>query len=189
MSETKTRKDGMIELDTTDVDRWVGKPLGGGTLKDPIQPNDIRRWSQGMQNPNPLHFDDAYAEQSHFGRLVAPQSFAVCTDTSHGAGPAIQGTIPGQHMIFGGDEWWFFGPGIEPGDTIRHDRMVRLLSLAIARCLWLISHRLVTASTIVPETARVSRRTLAPATPAGVVWTVQCSTASMSIAARVTELA
>jgi acyl dehydratase len=77
-----------------------------------------------MQNPNPLYFDEEYAAAGRHGRLVAPQSFAVCTDTSHGAGPAIQGVIPGQHMIFGGDEWWFFGPLIEPGDRITHDRML-----------------------------------------------------------------
>ena len=124
MDPTKRRADGLIDLDTRDVDRWIGKPLGGGRLKDPIHPNDLRRWAQGMQNPNPLYFDEQYAAQSRFGRLVAPQSFAVCTDTSHGAGPAIQGTIPGQHMIFGGDEWWFFGPRIEPGDRIQHDRML-----------------------------------------------------------------
>jgi hypothetical protein len=27
-------------------------------------------------------------------------------------------------MLFGGDEWWFFGPRIRPGDTIRQDRML-----------------------------------------------------------------
>ena len=111
-------------LDTSDVDRWVGVPLGGGPLKDPIEANDIRRWAQGMQNPNPLYYDDDYASQSRFGRIVAPQSFAVCTDTSHGAGPAIQGTIPGQHMLFGGDEWWFHGPRIYPGDHFSHERML-----------------------------------------------------------------
>ena len=120
----KQRADGLIDLDTRDVDRWIGVPLGGGRLKDPIHPNDLRRWAQGMQNPNPLYFDEAYAAASRFGALFAPQSFAVCTDTSHGAGPAIQGVIPGQHMIFGGDEWWFFGPRIAPGDLIRHDRML-----------------------------------------------------------------
>jgi acyl dehydratase len=124
VKQPKVRDDGLIDLDTRDVDRWIGKPLGGGRLKDPIHPNDLRRWAQGMQNPNPLYFDEAYAAESRFGRLVAPQSFAVCTDTSHGAGPAIQGAIPGQHMIFGGDEWWFFGPRIEPGDRITHDRML-----------------------------------------------------------------
>jgi hypothetical protein len=124
MGRPRTRDDGIVELDTTDVDRWIGKPLGGGLLKDPIHPNDIRRWAQGMQNPNPLYYDEEWAASGRHGRLVAPQSFAVCTDTSHGAGPAIQGVIPGQHMIFGGDEWWFFGPTIEPGDRITHDRML-----------------------------------------------------------------
>ena len=38
----------MIDLDTSDVDRWVGKPLGGGIMNDEIHPNDIRRWAQGM---------------------------------------------------------------------------------------------------------------------------------------------
>jgi acyl dehydratase len=111
-------------FDTSDVDRWIGVPLGGGELKDPIAPNDIRRWAQGMQNPNPLYFDERYAAASRFGRLVAPLSFAVCTDDSHGAAPAIQGTIPGTHMLFGGDEWWFFGPRIYPGDTFRQERML-----------------------------------------------------------------
>ncbi len=41
---SKVRNDGMIELDTSDVDRWIGKPLGGAVLKDPIHPNDVRRW-------------------------------------------------------------------------------------------------------------------------------------------------
>jgi N-terminal half of MaoC dehydratase len=115
---------GDVTLDTTDVDRWVGVPLGGGYLKDPVHVNDIRRWAQGMQNPNPLYYDERYAAEGCFGRIVAPQSFAVATDVGHGATPAIQGTIPGSHMIFGGDEWWFFGPGIEPGDRLKGERML-----------------------------------------------------------------
>ena len=112
------------QLDTTDVDRWIGVPLGGGEMKEPVDANDIRRWSQGMQNPKPLYFDEAYARRLAVRELVAPQSFAVCTGDSHGAGPAIQGNIPGTHMIFGGDEWWFFGPRIEPGDRIALERML-----------------------------------------------------------------
>ena len=111
-------------FDTSDVDRWVGVPLGGSHLRDDVHTNDIRRWAQGMQNPNPLYFQDDYAAESRFGRIVAPQSFAVCTDDSHGAAPAIQGHIPGQHMLFGGDEWWFFGPRIYPGDRLRQERML-----------------------------------------------------------------
>jgi acyl dehydratase len=124
MSQARVRDDGLIDLDTTDVDRWIGIPLGGAQLKEPIHINDIRRWAQGMANPNPLYFDEEYAAESRFGELLAPPSFAVCTDTSHGAGPAIQGVIPGQHMIFGGDEWWFFGPRIAPGDRVTQERML-----------------------------------------------------------------
>jgi hypothetical protein len=113
-----------ITLDTGPVDAWIGIPLGGGRLKDPVAPNDVRRWSQGMQNPNPLFFDEEFGAESRFGGLISPQSFAVATDDSHGAGPAIQGTIPGTHMLFGGDEWWFFGPRIRPGDCITRDRML-----------------------------------------------------------------
>lgn len=112
------------DFDTRDVDRWIGVPLGGGVMKDPVHVNDIRRWVQAMQNPNPLHFDEGYAAASRFGEIVAPQSFAVCCSDSHGAGPAIQGHIPGTHMIFGGDEWWFWGPRIRPGDKLTLERML-----------------------------------------------------------------
>jgi acyl dehydratase len=115
---------GDVVFDTSDVDRWIGVPLGGGELIEPVAPNDIRRWAQAMQNANPLYYDRAYAAESRFGRLVAPQSFAVATDVGHGASPSIQGHLPGAHMLFGGDEWWFFGPRIAPGDTIHLDRML-----------------------------------------------------------------
>ena len=80
----------------------------GGQLKEPVHINDIRRWAQGMQNPNPLYYDETYAAEGVHGELIAPQSFTVCTDVGMGATPAIQGHIEGQHMLFGGDEWWFF---------------------------------------------------------------------------------
>jgi acyl dehydratase len=111
-----------IVLDTSDVDRHLGEVLGGGQLKEPITATDIRRWVAGMQYPNPVHFDDEAATRSPFGRLVAPQSFAVCADVGHGATPAIVGKIPGTHMIFGGDEWWFYGPRIYPGDQLSQER-------------------------------------------------------------------
>ena len=116
--------DEKFSLDTTDVDRWIGVPLGGGQLKEPVHINDIRRWAQGMQNPNPLYYDERYAAESANGELIAPQSFTICTDVGHGATPAIQGHIEGQHMLFGGDEWWFFGPRIRPGDFLRQERML-----------------------------------------------------------------
>ena len=121
---SKAKPQDFPDFDTSDVDKWVGVALGGGQLKDAVAVNDIRRWTQGMQNPNPLYFDEDYATQGRFARLLAPWSFAVCTDDSHGAGPAIQGNIPGTHMLFGGDEWWFYGPRITPGDRMRQERQL-----------------------------------------------------------------
>jgi hypothetical protein len=115
-------EDRSATMDTTDVDRYVGKPVGGGQQKEPVQTNDIRRWAQAMQYPNPLHYEEDVAAASPFGRIVAPQSFTVCCDVGHGATPAIVGSIPGSHMIFGGDEWWFDGPRIFPGDHISMER-------------------------------------------------------------------
>src|SRR5436190_988380 len=110
-------------LDTSDVDRWIGVPVGGAQPREPFSVNDIRRFVQGMDNPNRLHWDDGYARASPFGQVVAPQSY-FGGGPGTGATPAIQGVIPGSHMLFGGDEQWFYGPRIYPGDRIRLDRML-----------------------------------------------------------------
>jgi hypothetical protein len=112
-----------MTLDCSDLDRYMGVPMMPGELKEPVAVNDIRRWVQAMHYPNPLHYDDLWAAESRWGRIIAPQSFTVACDTSHGAAPAQVGRIPGSHLIFGGDEWWFFGPHLEPGDKVVCHRM------------------------------------------------------------------
>jgi hypothetical protein len=76
-----------------------------------------------MHYPNLLHYDHDFAAEGRYGRLVAPQSFAVATDDGHGAGPACVGCIPESHLIFGGDEWWFHGPKIFAGDEIVNEKI------------------------------------------------------------------
>jgi hypothetical protein len=120
---TVEHREEIEQIDTSDVDRWIGRPVGGGQLLEPVSKTDIRRWAQGMQNPNPRYLSDEFAAASASGRFAAPQSFTICCDVGHGATPSIQGTIPGSHMLFGGDEWWFFGPRIEPGDKLRSERL------------------------------------------------------------------
>jgi acyl dehydratase len=110
-------------LDTSDLDQYMGVPMEPGELREPVAVNDIRRWVQAMHYPNPLHYDQAWAEASRFGEIVAPQSFTVVCDTSQGCSPAQVGRIPNSHLIFGGDEWWFFGPRVEPGDKLVCHRM------------------------------------------------------------------
>lgn len=110
-------------LDVSDLDRHMGVPIRAGELTDDVVVGDIRRWVQAMHYPNPLHYDDEWAAASRFGTIVAPQSFTVATDTSHGCAPAQVGRIPDSHLIFGGDEWWFFGPRITAGDHVVCHRM------------------------------------------------------------------
>src|SRR5687768_2401321 len=119
MTTTETPAD----LDVSDLDRHMGVPIRAGELNEDVSVSDIRRWVQAMHYPNPVHYDDEWAEGSRFGRIVAPQSFTVATDTSHGCAPAQVGRIPNSHLIFGGDEWWFFGPRIETGDHLVCHRM------------------------------------------------------------------
>jgi acyl dehydratase len=118
----KTAEAEITELDLADVDHRVGKPVGGGQLWDPCSSSDIRRWVMAMDYANPLHWDEEFARSSKFGGLVAPQSIAVALDYGHGAQPACVGHIPGSHLIFGGEEWWFYGCPVRPGDKLFQER-------------------------------------------------------------------
>jgi hypothetical protein len=110
-------------LDCSDIDRYLGKPIQPARLKEPLSNTDIRRWAQAMHFPNRLHYDNDYAAESRFSRVVAPQSFAVATDDGHGSAPSCVGLIPQSHLLFGGDEWWFYGPRIFGGDLIHNERI------------------------------------------------------------------
>ena len=76
-----------------------------------------------MHYPNLLHYDPAYAAASRWGKLVAPQSFPIVVDDGHGSAPACVGCIPNSHLLFGGDEWWFYGPRVYGGDILTNERI------------------------------------------------------------------
>jgi acyl dehydratase len=110
------------KLDLRDLERRVGQPVGGGQLWEPCSAIDVRRWVHALDYPNPIHWDQEFALKSKFRGVVAPQSFAVCMDYGHGCQPACVGRIEGSHLIFGGEEWWFYGPRIRPGDQLFQTR-------------------------------------------------------------------
>jgi len=109
-------------FDTSDVDKWVGKPIVFAEMWDPCSATDIRRWVQAMDYANPLHWDEEFARSSSFGSIVAPQSFTVAMDYGHGCHPSCVGKIPGSHLIFAGEEWWFYGTPVRPGDKLFQER-------------------------------------------------------------------
>lgn len=110
--------DRLVQPDLTDVDRFVGVPLGGTQFSFPIEERDVRRFVEAMGNPNPLHFDPAYAAASRFGRVVLPQSMNFSQST------LPEGNIPGSHSLNSGSELWFYGPRLYPGDSVQFDRML-----------------------------------------------------------------
>jgi hypothetical protein len=110
-------------LDCSDLDQYMGKPIQEAKQKEKLHNNEFRRWAQAMHYPNLLHFDEQYSKESRFRKLTAPQSFAVSADDGHGAGPACVGRIPNSHLIFGGDEWWFYGPRIVAGDLLTNEKI------------------------------------------------------------------
>lgn len=112
-----------LELDCSDLDNYIGKPLQPARMVDPIANSDIRRWVQAMHYPNLLHYDHNFAAQSRHGQLVAPQSFPVVMDDAHGSAPSCIGMIPNSHMLFGGDEWWFYGPVLKAGERVFNERI------------------------------------------------------------------
>src|SRR5262245_19011561 len=110
------------ELDVSDLANHMGKPIEPAFTIEPLHNNDFRRWVQAMHYPNRIHYDRDYAAESRWGRLTAPQSFAIICDDANGAGPSSVGRIPESHLLFGGDEWWFHGPRIFGGDHITVER-------------------------------------------------------------------
>jgi acyl dehydratase len=117
------RSMGDTAFDCSDIENYLGKPMDFSPLREPVGNNDIRRWVHAMHYPNLLHYDPAFAAASRWGRLAAPQSFPIATDDGHGAAPACVGRIADSHLLFGGDEWWFYGPRIFGGDTISNERI------------------------------------------------------------------
>ena len=111
-----------VQLDLSDVEHRVGKLVGGGQLWEPCNSTDIRRWVMAMDYVNPIHWDTEFARNSKFGGLIAPQSMAVALDYGHGTQGACAGCIPGSHLIFGGEEWWWYGTHIRPGDQLFQER-------------------------------------------------------------------
>ena len=117
-----TAEKGLTQLDLKDVDHRVGQRCGGGQLWEPCRPSDIRRWVMALDYPNPIHWDEEFAQNMKFGGIIAPQSMAIALDIGHGVQPACVGRIPGSHLIFGGEEWWHYGQPIRPGDQLFQER-------------------------------------------------------------------
>jgi acyl dehydratase len=80
-------------IDTSDIDRWIGQPIGGEQLVEPVTATDVRRWVQAMRNPNPIHYDRDLAAEHKGGERVVPCS------VRHGVFTANQGVLFGLAVL------------------------------------------------------------------------------------------
>ncbi|PNU05072.1 FAS1-like dehydratase domain-containing protein [Novosphingobium guangzhouense] len=110
-------------FDCSDIDQYLGTVIDSSPIREPLGNNDIRRWVQAMHYPNLAHYDPAFAAASRWGKLVAPQSFPIVMDDSHGTSSSCMGGIAESHLLFGGDEFWHYGPRVFGGDTITNERI------------------------------------------------------------------
>jgi acyl dehydratase len=108
-------------IDTSDVERWIGREVGGEQLRHPVTQIDVFRWVQAMRNPNPAYFDLDWATAHNFSELRSPQSMILACTLRHGVHTSMQGEIPGGRQMNGGDEWWFEAP-VLPGDRVTSKR-------------------------------------------------------------------
>ena len=110
------------KLDLSDVEPRVGQLVGGGQRWDPLlrRPTSAAgswRWttrtrSTGTTSSRSLevrrHRCAAVVRRLH--GLSARRAAGLCRHD------------PGSHLIFGGEEWWFYGPRLRPGDLLLQQR-------------------------------------------------------------------
>jgi len=92
-----------------------------------VTKKDIRRFAQAIGDPNPLYYDEEYARETRYGKIIAPplfcHSFAfedVPAEKLREDGlPAAGRSLPlkTNRIMAGGKEVEFFKP-MRPGDTI-----------------------------------------------------------------------
>ncbi|MFC1945847.1 MaoC family dehydratase N-terminal domain-containing protein [Chloroflexota bacterium] len=84
---------------------WIGKPgrlrYGRNTTAGI---DNIRHWTQGYGDDNPLWSDEDYAKKTKWGTIIAPPGFEQTY------GQVEVGGLPGVHALYTGDEWEFFQP-------------------------------------------------------------------------------
>lgn len=77
-----------------------------------ITPEDVRLYAEISGDRNPLHFDEAFAARTPFGRLVAQGG--LTTGLLHAL---VAMDLPGPGTVFMSQQWKFTAP-VFIGDTI-----------------------------------------------------------------------
>lgn len=77
-----------------------------------VTPDSIKRFADGIGDPNPLYRDKEYAVKTRYGSLIAPPSWLYSVYPTW----VLQG-LPGVHAFHSGNDWEIYKP-IYDGDVI-----------------------------------------------------------------------
>ncbi len=99
----------------TESKKWVGKDLPLTYNRDPIEKWEMRRWVWGLEDLNPLWFDEAYGKKSLYKSMVASPSFFYSLDYT--TQNFRVGHIPNSWPLYVGARWEW-SDAARPGDVI-----------------------------------------------------------------------
>jgi acyl dehydratase len=139
---------------------------------EPVTPERIMRYCEGIGDDNPLFYDDAYAAASRWGGIIAPPTFLHANSTFDirtprtPADPGDADPLPGVFAMVTGGRMVFERP-LRPGDRVRSEgglhRVVERRSQMSGRSLELISKHVFTndrnelVATTYPSVFRMER--------------------------------
>ena len=80
-------------------ERFVG--LRSDPVVNVVEKGAVRKFAEAIGDPNPLYVDEAAAEASRYGGLIAPPTFPRTFEYGEveGLGPPGQGYLHGEHRI------------------------------------------------------------------------------------------
>ncbi|HZC19020.1 MAG TPA: MaoC family dehydratase N-terminal domain-containing protein, partial [Rubrobacteraceae bacterium] len=80
-------------------ERFVG--LRSNPVVNVVEKGAVRKFAEAIGDPNPLYVDEAAAEASRYGGLIAPPTFPRTFEYGEveGLGPPGQGYLHGEHRI------------------------------------------------------------------------------------------
>ena len=99
----------------SDERQWAGKPLMAGDRAQrsrEVTARDIELFTEISGDRNPLHYDEAAARASKFGRIIVQGGV-----TSAILNAVVAEDLPGPGTVFLNVSWSFKAP-VRPGDTI-----------------------------------------------------------------------
>lgn len=100
---------------TPDTDVWHGGQPSVGDVAErsrSVEPADIELFTQISGDRNPIHYDEALAEETSFGEIVVQGGISTAILNA-----VVAEDLPGPGTVFLHVDWSFRAP-VRPGDTI-----------------------------------------------------------------------